>query len=89
MRLYEAMEEPKDPIYYSAPVILFVIGPADNPNPISCGLACENIMLAAYSLGIGSCWVGFGSMTEERQQPGTGTLEDTRAEEKRPKSPTR
>jgi len=64
MRLYEAMEEPKDPIYYSAPVILFVIGPADNPNPISCALACENIMLAAYSLGLGSCYTGFGSMVK-------------------------
>jgi nitroreductase len=51
MRFYEAMDEPKDPVYYSAPVIVFVIGPADDPNPISCALACENIMLAACSLG--------------------------------------
>jgi nitroreductase len=58
MKRYEEMD---DPIYYSAPVVLFVIGfgrYADH----SCPLACENIMLAAYSLGIGSCWVGFGSM---------------------------
>jgi nitroreductase len=64
MRLYEAMDEPKDPIYYSAPVILFVIGPADDPNPINCALACENIMLAANSLGLGSCYVAFGSMVK-------------------------
>ena len=64
MRLYEAMDEPKDPVYYSAPVIVFVIGPADDPNPISCALACENIMLAACSLGLGSCYVGFGSMVK-------------------------
>jgi len=64
MRLYEVMDEPKDMVYYSAPVILFVIGPADDPNPISCALACENIMLAAYSLGLGSCYVGFGSMVK-------------------------
>jgi nitroreductase len=57
MRLYEAMEEPKDMIYYTAPAIIFVIGPADDPNPISCALACENIMLAACSLGLGSCYV--------------------------------
>jgi len=54
-------EEVEDPIYYSAPVILFVIGRgvyADH----SCPLACQNIMLAAYALGLGSCWVGLGSM---------------------------
>jgi nitroreductase len=60
MVLYEAMDEPKDMVYYSAPVILFVIGPAKYP--ASCNLACENIMLAATSLGLGSCYVGFGMM---------------------------
>jgi nitroreductase len=60
MTQYEAMEEPKDLIYYSAPAILFVIGPIGYD--ISCALACENIMIAATSLGIGSCYVGFGSM---------------------------
>ena len=58
----EAMDENRDMVYYSAPVILFVIGPADAA--ISCALACENIMLAAVSLGLGSCYVGFGSMVK-------------------------
>ena len=58
--IYEAMDEPKDPVYYSAPVIVFVIGPTRNAT--CCALACENIMLAATSLGIGSCYVGFGAM---------------------------
>jgi nitroreductase len=62
MILYEVMDEPKDMVYYSAPVILFVIGPAEHA--ISCALACENIMLAAHSLGLGSCYVGFGSMVK-------------------------
>jgi len=60
MKLYEAMDEPKDLIYYSAPVIIFVIGPARNAT--CCALACENIMIAATSLGLGSCYVGFGAM---------------------------
>jgi len=68
MRLYNALEEPKDIIYYSAPTILFVIGPADDPNPISCALACENIMLAACSLGLGSCYTGFGSMVKNNPE---------------------
>jgi len=60
--LYEAMDDPKDVIYYSAPVILFVIGPSNNA--VSCALACENIMIAAQSLGLGSCYVGFGAMVK-------------------------
>ncbi len=57
-------EQLPDPIYYSAPVIIFVIGSgawADS----SCPLACENMMLAAHSLGLGSCWVHFGSLVTD------------------------
>jgi nitroreductase len=60
MTLYETLPEPKDMVYYSAPVILFVIAPPSYA--VSCVLACENIMLAATSLGLGSCYVGFGMM---------------------------
>lgn len=61
--LYDAMDEPKDVIYYNAPVIIFVIGPATG-GAISCALACENMMIAAQSLGLGSCYVGFGAMVK-------------------------
>ena len=56
--------ELKDPVYYSAPVIIFVIGSGRYADH-SCPLACENMMLAAHSLGLGSCWVGFGAMVTE------------------------
>ena len=62
MMQYEAMPEPKDLVYYSAPVILFVIGLSGYD--VSCALACENIMVAATSLGLGSCYVGFGAMVK-------------------------
>jgi len=60
MKLYEVMDEPKDLVFYSAPVIIYVIGPAKNS--IGCAMVCENIMLAAVSLGLGSCYAGFGAM---------------------------
>lgn len=50
-----------DPVYYNAPVILFVIGSgmtADLDSP----MVCQNMMLAARSMGIGSCWVYFGQL---------------------------
>jgi len=62
MSIYEAMDDPKDVIYYNAPVIIFVIGAANNA--VSCALACENIMIAATSFGLGSCYTGFGAMVK-------------------------
>lgn len=63
-RRYEELE---DPIYYSAPVIIFVIGRGTYAD-LSCPLACANIMLAAFSLGLGSCWVHFGSLVTEDEE---------------------
>ena len=62
MRVYDARPEPKDMIYYNAPAIVFVIAPARNS--VCSALACQNIITAAGSLGIGSCYVGFGAMVK-------------------------
>ena len=62
MNLYDATPEPKDMVYHGAPVILFIIGPIKNA--VSCALACENIMIAATSLGLGSCYTGFGAFVK-------------------------
>ena len=59
MTEYEATNGKKDMVFYAAPVIIFVIGPMGYE--ISCSLACENVMIAATSLGLGSCYVGFGA----------------------------
>ena len=53
--------ELQDPIYYSAPTMIFVIGVGPSAAD-ACPMACQNIMLAAESLGLGSCWVKFGSL---------------------------
>jgi nitroreductase len=50
-----------DGVYWGAPVVIFVIGgPA-----MDCGMVCQNMALAAQSLGLGSCIVGFGSMVKD------------------------
>jgi nitroreductase len=77
--IMKRLEEQEDPIYYSAPVIIFVIGSGRYADH-SCPLACENIMLAAHSLGLGSCWVGFGSMVTDA--PEIVSLLDLQPEEK-------
>jgi nitroreductase len=48
-----------DGVYWSAPLVVFVIGrPA---HWTECAMVCQNMMLAAQSLGLGSCIVGFGA----------------------------
>ena len=40
---------------------------AGRKTPLNC-LACENMMLAAHSLGLGSCWVGFGAIVADDRE---------------------
>ena len=62
VKLSEMMDEPKDLVFYSSPAIIYVIGSARNS--LGCAMVCENIMLAAVSFGLGSCYVGFGAMVK-------------------------
>ena len=50
-----------DPVYYNAPVIVFVIG-SGMTSDFDTPMVCENMMLAARSFGIGSCWVYIGQL---------------------------
>ena len=52
----------EDPVFYSAPVIVFVVGTKLATYAQDCPMVCHNIMLAAHSFGIGSCWVGYGQL---------------------------
>ncbi|MDN7024273.1 nitroreductase family protein [Methanoculleus sp. FWC-SCC1] len=50
-------------IFYNAPVLVLVFGAADDPmSSLDCTLCAENMMLAAWSLGVGSCWIGSASV---------------------------
>ncbi len=57
-----------DPIYYSAPTIVFVISTKGLSADFDCPMVCENMMLAARSFDIGSCWVMFGSFPIEKEE---------------------
>ncbi len=48
-------------IFYGAPALVLVFASPNCLTPMEDGsLAAENMMLAAWSLGLGSCWIGFG-----------------------------
>lgn len=46
-------------MFYNAPVLVIILG---NKNGITtdydCAMAAQTMMLAAHSMGIGSCWIG-------------------------------
>jgi nitroreductase len=65
--IMKRFEELDDPIYYSASALIFVIGKGTYAD-LSCPLACENMMLAAYSVGLGTCWVALGSFITDNEE---------------------
>lgn len=68
------LSKPTTRILYEAPVFILVFASPDVIDECDCVLAAENMMLAARSLGIGSCWIGLaaglGSDTEFLKEVG-------------------
>ena len=57
--LQEAMEKGATSIFRNAPTVIVVSSDKrDSFGVINCAAATENMLLAAESLGIGSCWIG-------------------------------
>lgn len=60
--LIEKISDPEVNIFHNAPVLILIFATPDARSPeYDCALAAENMMLAARSLGIGSCWIGLAS----------------------------
>jgi len=54
------LRDPSFQIFYHAPVLILISGTAPGPwVGEDCALAAENLMLAAYGVGLGTCWIGF------------------------------
>lgn len=62
IRLANMVSRPNFNIFYNAPLLIMIFAHPNAFSPqIDCALAAENMMLAARSLGIGSCWIGLAS----------------------------
>ena len=54
------LSDPNFHIFYRAPVLILISAIAQGSWIVEdCALAAENLMLAAYAKGLGTCWVGF------------------------------
>ena len=59
-RFAERFTSRKDLIFYSAPLLIIVTAPKGNEwAHINCGILAQTMFLAAHSLGLGSCYIGF------------------------------
>ena len=54
------LTDPEYQIFYHAPVLILISAIAPDRWIVEdCALAAENLMLAAYAEGLGTCWIGF------------------------------
>ena len=59
----KSFKNPSFNIFYNAPSLLLVLSKkSDFFVQIDSFLAAENIMLAAYNMGLGTCWIGFAQI---------------------------
>jgi nitroreductase len=56
--LKKRLSDPQYNLFYNAPLLIFVSGVKSHYAVYDCSMAAQNMMLAAYTLGIGSCWIG-------------------------------
>ena len=58
--LLEILDQPDFNIFYNAGTLIIICGRPKGPFVVAdCWLAAQNLMLAAYSIGLGSCVIGF------------------------------
>jgi nitroreductase len=56
----DMLNDPKFHIFYYAPVLVVIAAAQPTDWAVEdCALAAQNLMLAAYEAGLGTCWIGF------------------------------
>jgi nitroreductase len=58
-RYVKMMSSPALHLFHHAPALVFIFAPKGRFVAEDCACAAENMMLAASSLELGSCWIGF------------------------------
>lgn len=54
------LSDPAFHVFYHAPALILIAGTTPAPWVVEdCALAAQNLMLAAYGEGLGSCWIGY------------------------------
>lgn len=67
-RMAEMMKVKDDIIFHGAPLLIMIVADKGDWSHIDCALAAQNMMLRAYDLGLGSCFVGFGTFLADDKE---------------------
>ena len=59
---YERMMERGGKLFYNAPCLAIVLSDGSKWGTLDCGILCQNVVLAAESLGLGTCIVGMAGV---------------------------
>ncbi len=59
--LIEFASQPGFNVFYHSPTVIIVSGKTELNPVVDCTIAAENLIIAAASLGIGSCWIGLAN----------------------------
>ncbi len=58
MGLKQRLTTPQFNVFYNAPLLILIAGEKSTFAVNDCSMAAQNMMLAAHSIGMGSCWIG-------------------------------
>jgi len=65
---YEHMMSRGGKMFYNAPCLVFVLSDGSKWSTLDSGILCQNIVLAAQSLGLGTCIVGMAQVALDGQK---------------------
>ena len=65
-RYEQTLRDPAFNVFYNAPCLVIIMGAKDRGNAtVDCSLAASYFMLSAASRGLGTCWIGLGSVIQD------------------------
>ena len=60
--MYDVFMSRGGKMFYNAPCLIFVLSDGSKWGTLDCGILCQNVVLAAESLGLGTCIVGMAGV---------------------------
>jgi nitroreductase len=60
LRFGEIIQSRDDTVFHGAPLLIIISADKEDKwSQINCGITAQTMFLAAYSIGLGSCYIGF------------------------------